>query len=263
MAERWRGPLHGVPVAFKDLCHLAGQPTSCGTKTAEYFLAEHDCTAARRLLDAGAVGLGKLNMSELASGPFGDNAHHGDVAEPLAGRALLRRLVERLRRGGRGGPGVGRDRHRYRRLHPPARRVLRRRRHQAHVRARQPRRRDGAVVVARSRRAAGPDGAGRRAAARRHGGPGRSRRHDEPSARAGLRRRARRRGPWPARGRARGVLLRPHRPRDGRGRPRRGPRAGRARRARREHSHPRSDGTRRRGQRHQPRRGRGHPRPPA
>jgi len=81
-AGRWRGPLHGVPVAFKDLCHLAGQPTSCGTKTAEYFISEHDCTAARRLLDAGAVGLGKLNMSELASGPFGDNAHHGDVQNP-------------------------------------------------------------------------------------------------------------------------------------------------------------------------------------
>src|SRR5262245_56307602 len=81
-AGRWRGPLHGVPVAFKDLCHLTGQPTSCGTKTAEYFFAPHDCTAARRLLDAGAVGLGKLNMSELASGPFGDNAHHGDVQNP-------------------------------------------------------------------------------------------------------------------------------------------------------------------------------------
>ena len=81
-AGRWRGPLHGVPVAFKDLCHLVGQPTSCGTKTAEYFFAEHDCTAARRLPDAGAIGLGKLNMSELASGPFGDNAHHGDVQNP-------------------------------------------------------------------------------------------------------------------------------------------------------------------------------------
>ena len=82
MAGRWRGALHGVPVAFKDLCHLAGQPTSCGTKTSHYFLAEHDCTAARRLLDAGAIGLGKLNMSELASGPFGDNAHHGDAQNP-------------------------------------------------------------------------------------------------------------------------------------------------------------------------------------
>jgi aspartyl-tRNA(Asn)/glutamyl-tRNA(Gln) amidotransferase subunit A len=81
-AGRWRGPLHGVPLAYKDLCHIPGLPTSCGTKTAEYFTSVHECTAARRLRDAGAVTLGKLNMTELALGPFGDNAHHGDVQNP-------------------------------------------------------------------------------------------------------------------------------------------------------------------------------------
>lgn len=81
-AGRWRGPLHGVPVAFKDLCHLRGLPTSCGTRTAGYFTSEHECTAARRLLEAGAVSLGTLAMSELALGPFGDNAHHGDTVNP-------------------------------------------------------------------------------------------------------------------------------------------------------------------------------------
>ena len=55
VAGRWQGPLHGVPVAFKDLCHVPGLPTSCGTKTAEYFTSEHECTAARRLIEAGAV----------------------------------------------------------------------------------------------------------------------------------------------------------------------------------------------------------------
>ena len=77
-----RGLLHGVPLAFKDLCHVRGLPTSCGTKTAEYFRAESECTAVARLRDAGAVVLGKLNMTELALGPFGDNAHHGDVQNP-------------------------------------------------------------------------------------------------------------------------------------------------------------------------------------
>jgi aspartyl-tRNA(Asn)/glutamyl-tRNA(Gln) amidotransferase subunit A len=81
-AGRWRGPLHGVPVAYKDLCHIAGLPTSCGTKTPEYFAGPHECTAVIRLRDAGAVTLGKLNMTELALGPFGDNAHHGDVQNP-------------------------------------------------------------------------------------------------------------------------------------------------------------------------------------
>src|SRR5499426_1937318 len=79
---RSRGPLHGVPLAYKDLCHVPGLPTSCGTKTREYFTAPVECTAAARLRDAGAVTLGKLNMTELAMGPFGDNAHHGDVHNP-------------------------------------------------------------------------------------------------------------------------------------------------------------------------------------
>jgi len=79
---RSRGPLHGVPLAYKDLCHVPGLPTSCGTKTREYFTSTIECTAVARLREAGAVALGKLNMTELAMGPFGDNAHHGDVQNP-------------------------------------------------------------------------------------------------------------------------------------------------------------------------------------
>jgi aspartyl-tRNA(Asn)/glutamyl-tRNA(Gln) amidotransferase subunit A len=82
VAGRWRGPLHGVPLAYKDLCHVRGLPTSCGTRTPEYFTSEHECTAVSRLVQAGAITLGKLNMTELALGPFGDNAHHGDVQNP-------------------------------------------------------------------------------------------------------------------------------------------------------------------------------------
>src|SRR5207302_3350155 len=81
-AGRSRGPLHGVPLAYKDLCHVPGLPTSCGTKTREYFAPSIECTATARLRDAGAVTLGKLNMTELAMGPFGDNAQHGDVQNP-------------------------------------------------------------------------------------------------------------------------------------------------------------------------------------
>jgi aspartyl-tRNA(Asn)/glutamyl-tRNA(Gln) amidotransferase subunit A len=81
-AGRSRGALHGVPLAYKDLCHVPGLPTSCGTQTREYFTAPSECTATARLRDAGAVALGKLNMTELAMGPFGDNAHHGDVHNP-------------------------------------------------------------------------------------------------------------------------------------------------------------------------------------
>ena len=77
-----RGPLHGVPLAYKDLFHVVGLPTSCGTKTTEYFRSDHDSTAVARLTAAGAVTLGKLNMTELALGPFGDNPHHGNVDNP-------------------------------------------------------------------------------------------------------------------------------------------------------------------------------------
>ena len=79
---QWRGPLHGVPLAVKDLCFVRGLPTSCGTRIAHYFTAGQDCTAVARLVAAGAVMLGKLNMTELAMGAFGDNPHHGPARNP-------------------------------------------------------------------------------------------------------------------------------------------------------------------------------------
>jgi aspartyl-tRNA(Asn)/glutamyl-tRNA(Gln) amidotransferase subunit A len=81
-AGRSRGPLHGVPLAHKDLFVWGGQAASCGTAFPEYFRAEHDATAIARLEAAGAVTLGRLNLAELAMGPFGDNAHHGDAETP-------------------------------------------------------------------------------------------------------------------------------------------------------------------------------------
>src|SRR2546426_8353372 len=81
-AGRARGPLHGVPMAWKDLCAAPGLPTSCGTRTRDYFVSETPCTAVARLVAAGAITLGKTNMTELALGPFGDNAHHGHVQNP-------------------------------------------------------------------------------------------------------------------------------------------------------------------------------------
>ena len=81
-AGRTRGPLHGVPLAHKDLFVWGGRAASCGTALPEYFRTPHDATAATRLEAAGAITLGRLNLSELALGPFGDNAHHGDVETP-------------------------------------------------------------------------------------------------------------------------------------------------------------------------------------
>ena len=81
-AGRIAGPLHGIPLAYKDLCAIPGLPASCGTKLDAYFVAEREATVVRRLTAAGAITLGTLNMSELATGPFGDNAHRGDAQNP-------------------------------------------------------------------------------------------------------------------------------------------------------------------------------------
>src|SRR4026209_2374794 len=47
----WRGPLHGVPLAFKDLCFIRGLPPSCGPKMAGYFRAREECATVTPLVD--------------------------------------------------------------------------------------------------------------------------------------------------------------------------------------------------------------------
>lgn len=63
-AGEYRGPLHGVPIAVKDLCFTADAPTMGGTKVLEDFRSGFDSTVVARLRAAGAVLLGKLNLTE-------------------------------------------------------------------------------------------------------------------------------------------------------------------------------------------------------
>ena len=67
-AGRPRGPLDGVPVAFKDVLCTRGVRTTCGSRILEQFVPPYDATAVARLREAGAVMLGKLNMDEFAMG---------------------------------------------------------------------------------------------------------------------------------------------------------------------------------------------------
>jgi aspartyl-tRNA(Asn)/glutamyl-tRNA(Gln) amidotransferase subunit A len=83
---QYRGPLHGIPLAHKDLLFIEGMPTSCGTSVKNYFEADRTATVITRLVSAGSVTLGKLNMTELAMSPFGDNAAYGDVRNPWSHR---------------------------------------------------------------------------------------------------------------------------------------------------------------------------------
>ena len=61
------GPLHGVPVAVKDQIYTEGVRTTIGTPVFDEFVPEYDATVVARLKDAGAVLLGKLNMTEFAT----------------------------------------------------------------------------------------------------------------------------------------------------------------------------------------------------
>ena len=72
------GALHGVPIAVKDLCWTAGIPTAAGMPIHRDFVPSVDATVVRRLREAGAVLLGKLQMTE---GAF--SAHHPDVTPPV------------------------------------------------------------------------------------------------------------------------------------------------------------------------------------
>ena len=77
-AGLWRGPLHGVPIAVKDLCETTYAPTSAGMKIHAEYIAEQDSTVVSRLDKAGAVMLGKLTMTEGAM-----SGHHPDMKTPL------------------------------------------------------------------------------------------------------------------------------------------------------------------------------------
>ena len=60
----YRGPLHGVPIAVKDLCFTRGTRTMGGTAVLEHFVPDYDATVVTKLREAGAVILGKLNLAE-------------------------------------------------------------------------------------------------------------------------------------------------------------------------------------------------------
>ncbi len=81
-AGKYRGPLHGIPVGLKDLYNTAGVRTTSGSKIFDNFVPQQDCTVAERLLQAGAILLGKLNMHPLAYGPTGENSDYGHMHNP-------------------------------------------------------------------------------------------------------------------------------------------------------------------------------------
>lgn len=78
----WRGPLHGIPIALKDLIDTAGVRTTAATAVFENRIPKEDAEVVRRLRQAGAVIIGKNNMHEFAYGGSSLVSHFGEVHNP-------------------------------------------------------------------------------------------------------------------------------------------------------------------------------------
>jgi len=76
------GPLHGVPLAHKDMYYRKGLVSTCGSKLRKDFVAPVTSSALEKLDAAGALQIGTLNMTEFAYGPTGQNAFLGDARNP-------------------------------------------------------------------------------------------------------------------------------------------------------------------------------------
>lgn len=82
MRGEWRGPLHGVPLAIKDLAETAGVRTTAASAVLHHHIPSEDAEVVRRLRAAGAVLLGKLNLHEFAYGGSGVIGHYGPARNP-------------------------------------------------------------------------------------------------------------------------------------------------------------------------------------
>ena len=77
-----RGPLHGLPIALKDLLHIEGRATTAGSKSWRGRISTETATAVERLLAAGMIPLGKTHMVEFAFGGWGRNQPMGAPWNP-------------------------------------------------------------------------------------------------------------------------------------------------------------------------------------
>jgi aspartyl-tRNA(Asn)/glutamyl-tRNA(Gln) amidotransferase subunit A len=78
----YKGALHGIPLALKDLYETQGIRTTAGSTFFADYIPEADAAAVQKLKEAGSVLLGKLNMHEIALGVTNENPHYGDCCNP-------------------------------------------------------------------------------------------------------------------------------------------------------------------------------------
>jgi len=77
-----RGPLHGIPIAHKDLMRTKGVRTTAGSKIFADYLPRFDAAIVAKLREAGAVSLGKTGLHELAYGITSNNPHFSAIHNP-------------------------------------------------------------------------------------------------------------------------------------------------------------------------------------
>ena len=82
LAGNWRGPLHGIPIALKDLIDVAGVRTTAGSRQYSKRIATEDAVIVTQLKQAGAVLVGKTNLHEFAFGGSGIVSAFGAVKNP-------------------------------------------------------------------------------------------------------------------------------------------------------------------------------------
>ncbi|HVT71890.1 MAG TPA: Asp-tRNA(Asn)/Glu-tRNA(Gln) amidotransferase subunit GatA [Lacunisphaera sp.] len=81
-AGRERGPLDGLPVAFKDVIAVEGQPLTCSSRMLANFVSPYDATVTAKLRAAGAIPWGRLNLDEFAMGSSTENSAFAPTANP-------------------------------------------------------------------------------------------------------------------------------------------------------------------------------------
>jgi len=88
LAGRYKGPLHGVPIALKDIIYTRGIRTTMGSAFYAGHVPDYSATVARRLEDAGSILIGKTNTHEVAYGPTGDRSYFGPTLNPHDARRI-------------------------------------------------------------------------------------------------------------------------------------------------------------------------------
>ena len=76
------GPLDGLPIGFKDVISVTGQPLTASSKMLASFVSPYDATVTRRLKDAGAIPWGRLNLDEFAMGSSTENSAVAQTSNP-------------------------------------------------------------------------------------------------------------------------------------------------------------------------------------